>query len=225
MGQWSKPSRSDVQYPTTNLTSAQQRQALQDALVTPLLQLPAAAVAFRVVWRGSEDGKDLVWKNILTHRHYCDEQVKTMPEVGLFLSSISGVVTRPPKPALPTVSPALAYWVVLKPGVRDDSLGRERIKHMQIHYQGSAEVKALHEPPLVHTMEAMNSSLYVAMKDHANGFVKKKIAESIEEPPGDMMDLKCPVRIVVLDSDMSSLANQAYQLLGDNRININLLYK
>lgn len=225
--EWSNVSRievqqADVQYPNSNRLIGCQAQALQYALVQPVLNVPTGVVTFRVVWRASKEARDQVWRSILAYRTQCDERIKTLPGVGFFVSAITGVTTRSPKPALPVVSPAISYWIVLKAGFIDDKLGREMIKNVQIYYQGQAEVKVLQEPPLVSSLAAMNVSLCTVMKDQANGYVRKKITECLSQSQGQR-EHGCPARIVVLQGDMSRIVTEAQIKLGQANIMVDML--
>ncbi len=199
----------ETQYPCSNITSATQKDTIRNSLV-PLLNRSGAAMAFRILWRRDEAGREIIWKRILDQRQECDNFVKRLPGIAYFFSSITGMLVRISKPTVVRyVYPAVAYWVVLK-SVNVNP--RDIVRAVQTGVDGQAEVKLLQEPPLLTTVDPMSSTLCTVMKDHGNGYVKRRMHES-HLAQGDTSDTGQPVRIVALPSDLIDVAKESRDIL------------
>ncbi len=215
-------SDNQMTYPTTNLTSAIQREALKSGLVKPLLDRSGAAMAFRVVWRNDDTSREHVWKGILSYREACDNILKNMAGVAFFVSSITGMLSRGSKvPGQKTVNPALGYWIVLNSHSVDP---RSIVRNMQAAVGGGAEIKLLQEPPLITMVDPMNNTLCNVVKDHANGYVKRRMVESYAQVKDRLtMGIGLPVRMVVLPGEWANVATNAHLELQQGPIAIDLI--
>ena len=141
-------------------------------------------IAFRVVWRVSDDWLAHTWDAILSQRQRCDQIVAQSPSLQMFVSCISGVYTKAVGGGLaqtggePTrpVYPAVSYWAVFE-GANQDSL---RYNNLVMRLMGAcapAEVKQIKSQPHRHSggLLADSGPLFVALKDQNGGFVNQKI--------------------------------------------------
>ncbi len=207
-------------YPSVNIQSATQKEAIAKALINPLILKDYIAFAFRIVWRQNEQGRDYFWKHILANRVRCDKMVKGIPGVSMVLSCITGAVSRPPKPKLPITYPAISYWVATKDY---DINVRQIMIQLQGIMQGEAEVKLLKEPPLLTNQETMSPALFTSMKDHGNGFVKRKMVESYATLKLTMaVEMDQVVRILLVGAGLSDLAKEAKVICQDANVLIDI---
>ncbi len=203
-----------------SVTSAAQKETLTTGLIKPLLEQNSTAMSFRVVWRSSDEGREFAWKNILSHRVICDNVIRNLDGISLFISAITGCVSRPAKPKPPVITPAVAYWALLESA---DVNPRKIILQLQESVQGQAEVKLLQEPPLLQNAESMINTMCVVMKDHGNNYIKRRIAESYEELKNHVaVDLGQPAKIVVKNNALMPLATQAQVVWQFGKIFVDL---
>ncbi len=147
--------------------------------------------------------------DVVAKREECDNLIKDIPGIGFFISSITAAFDKPKgvrKRDLTrnTFLPAIAYWVVTDNRNFDTNLLKRTLQFACMN----SEVVPLGSKPPLNSHEKMCGSVYVTLKDHDNGYIKKRIKASIaalnEEDKEDKEPMReCPASRIVL-MDMSS---------------------
>ncbi len=215
-------SRPGAQLPNAKISAGSQREAIHNGLTTPVLQNSMSAVGFRLLWRATdEQTRETEWKKILSHRMRCDDLIKGVHGVAFFVSAVSGVISRRPKPALPTTSPTVAYWVVFQSHSVDP---RCVTSMLQNSLRGTAELKFLQELPVINNAEVINGTLCAVLKDHGSSYVYSKMTESYNELKTLMpVSMGNPVRLVTAIPGFENLLGQAQQLLKEANILLDIV--
>ncbi len=150
----------------------------------------------------------MVWNQILSHRAACDQFVKNLTGISLFVSSITGMLGKSPTvPGGKTIYPGVSYWVVLESADVDP---RAIIRNVQLALQGQAEVKLLQEPPLISSIDSMQTTLCTVMKDHGNTYIKRRLSES--QPEASDLS-RVGTRLVIQPNELAPVARQAQEPL------------
>ncbi len=214
--------RTGAQLPCGKISAASQREAIDQALSIPVVQNIMSAIGFRILWRGTDDqSREAEWRKILSHRIQCDDLVKGVPGVAFFVSAVSGVTSKRPKPALPTTSPTVAYWVVFR---SQDVDARCVTSMMQNALRGSAELKFLQELPVKNSVEVMNGTLCAVLKDHGSSYVCNKMTESYNELKNRMpLKMSNPVRLVAPIAGFENLLCSAQSQLHVGNIVVDVM--
>ena len=109
-------------YPPHSLEGTALKDALTQQLVMPVVANGDRVLAFRVIWRETDEAMlQAAWDAIALQHRKCDAVVRAHPNVVLFVSSITGVFTKGAskgfKPS--SIYPAVSYWMVTTPGLED----------------------------------------------------------------------------------------------------------
>lgn len=201
-----------AQKPQSNITSPSQRETIKYNLTNPLHQMGHVAMAVRIVWKENEE---MIWQNILSYRVSCDKFVKKLEGVAAFVSAITGTIGKSVIPNIrtPLVYPGISYWIVLTSPTADP---RAIVRVMTNAFTGKAEIRLLKEPPVIDLPEVMHSTLCNVMKDHANGYVKQRVAAcKAQLSPHNQMHLAGAVARVV--SNLAILYELAQKAQGPMR--------
>lgn len=84
----------ELSLPSGRFSSTSQRQALHDTLVLPLVARQDVKVeGFRIAWRHSGSLPNN-WAKIVPYRNETDEVLRSYPNIGFFLSCITGVYSK-----------------------------------------------------------------------------------------------------------------------------------
>ena len=167
---------------------------LEDYLVSPAIKHHLYILAFRVVWR-HDDNVEPVWLEIVKHHQVLDGIVKNMPGLAFFLSSVSGTRVMNYKSGCRSsaISPALAYYVVLKEPGRMFQLPAS----LRAHYRHILSAEG------VDSMKSqIEKGLSLIAKDIYGGkFVQMRVDESVAACQLDIAQGAHPVaRLHVADS-------------------------
>ncbi len=188
---------SESKLPASSLSSRSVKDALAGHLVAPLVEKNCVAFAYRIVWRYTDARHEETWNDITLYRTRCDQALANFEGISFFISSISGVYTKPSvKGEAPKhVFPALAYWIITD---HIHSIKQENLMHYLTQTCPGSLVKPLGNMahPLVGQVELCNT-LYMVVKDYSNGFVRKKIENSVN----GAVDTGPTSRVVVRDCD------------------------
>ena len=114
---------------------------------------------------------------IVLNRQICDQALKSVAGVGLFISSVTAVFDKPTEGEVTGfILPALAYWIV----VDSDIVSRESLM-MVLHDVCPGSRIKLFGSGLWSTSEnaSICSSLYIVLKDHNSDFIRLKMLASL----------------------------------------------
>jgi len=172
-----------ARYPVNILCGTAIKHAISTFLVTPVRTCGDHVLAFRVVWRLSEDRLPRVWDDIVRQRRLCDEVVSRVPALQMFVSCISGVYTKAVGGGLThtggldttrPVYPAVSYWTVFEDA---DQSRYHMLLNRLTEACPLAEVKLIKSQArrMSETMFTDSGPLFVTLKDQNGGFVIQKI--------------------------------------------------
>ena len=119
-------------YPRHSLEGQALKEALRREIVTPVIARCDQVLAFRVVWRETDEtALDAAWDAVALQRRKCDAVVRAHPDTEFFVSSITGIFTKGAvkgfKPR--SIFPAVSYWMVTTPGINEDMRAQVGIHH------------------------------------------------------------------------------------------------
>lgn len=173
-------------------------------------------MAFRVTWRNNEE---VIWRQILSHRVECDKFMKNVPGISLFVSAITGTVGigKPPT-AQKVVFPGISYWVVPFAIVNPWVI----LRNFQDTLKGQAEVRFLREPPIINTLDVMQSTMCNVLKDHNNTYIEQRMEACLREHGHGYPYAGVAARIVANSQDLTAFAKEAEKAmdLGGVRVNV-----
>lgn len=141
----------------------------------PLYNQGLCGYGFRLIWRVLGDMQETAWSEIVARRMEADNFIAKQSEFSMFISSITGVFTKPSmKGQVPqNVFPTLAYWVVT--GQNYDV--RHILAKLCTAFAG-VEVREVGSG--MNTLNRMASSLYPVLKDHNNSYILKRNMASLQ---------------------------------------------
>ena len=177
-------------------------------------------MALRILWRLNEEA---TWKQIVSYRVACDKFIYNQEGVAFFVSVITGMKGKTAAKTL-CINPGISYFIILDSAQVDP---RAIVRNVTAAMQGQAEVKLLKEPPIIKEIESMHNTLCVVLKDHANGYIKQRIAAS-QEGLSDMSEpFAGPAgRLVVKSDNLGAFAKEAketMEVLGGGSVVVNVV--
>ena len=182
------------QYPKHNLSSRALKNALVELLVRPhVFSLERRVLAFRIMWRVQAEELEAAWRGIVGYRRRSDDIVRRCrsksdrPDVGFFVSAVSGVFTKDKgrlesgeRPRV--IYPAISYWVVLSADADTDAaagclfrLLRESNPAATIKY-----IVTVRSASVQQSLESVAAPLFVTLKDHNDSFTQRKVQSSAQ---------------------------------------------
>ena len=132
------------------------------------------------------------WDAFALQGRKCDAVMRAHANVELFVPSKTGVFTKGAAKGFKSRSiyPAVSYWMVTTPGLEDGAIqssiiGRLHVVCARVNFK---PITAQHRQPFDITV-AVSGTLYVVLKDHNSGYIRRRIVRSLRD-----------VRIVVMPS-------------------------
>ena len=149
------------------LQSAHIKASLSENIVQPLLQDGLNYLTFRLMWTNKDNHAEAVWKYITQYQQGLCEQIKMMPGVVFFISSITATVTM----ATRTVHPGIAFWIATDPNI---------VKEYQIYTAlrnngFGAELKIVTPRNANSEVDRQLQNLSTTVKDFGPGYVQDKM--------------------------------------------------
>ncbi len=208
-----------AKYPVQGLTSASQREAVKTAAIQPLVDRHCVAMVFRILWRMNQEN---TWKQIQLNRVAMEKHLLNLGGIKMMFSSITGMVGKAPGPNTDKlVNPCLSYWIVLESEQVDP---RAIVRGVQGVLTGQAEVKLMHEPPIMSDISKMHSTLCTVVKDHSNSYIRRRILESTPDPSDPAMPgVGLATRIITLPNDLKDLAKQTQEALRNGGVAVDVI--
>ena len=168
-----------VKFPLTTLRGIDIKRTLREQLVVPVLEGGDHVHAFRVVWRVEGEALARAWDHVVRRRRACDQVVARSPSLHMYVSCITGVFSKGgPNQQQKPIYPAVSYWTVFDGAQVDNS--DDLMQRLATTFP-DARVKPITSVIHRHSDEQMAAkcqTLFVALKDHAGGFVGQKISRS-----------------------------------------------
>ena len=186
-------------FPQNNLQCSTLKETLSRELVSLVARHGDHVLAFRVIWRATDDCLDDAWDAIIDQRRKCDSVVRTHPNVELFVSSITGVFTKSTtKGSTPrAIYPAVGYWLVLTSSCDYDVVRAQVMRRLGDVCRRSELklIKAQQRQPR-EVVACLSAPLYVVLKDHRSSYIRRRVVHSL----GKHVDVGgvAPSRIVVM---------------------------
>ena len=145
--------------------------------------------------------------------------ISEIPGVVFFVSTITGTAIRARTSGVAATHvmetyPALGYWVV-----GHDPLFDQRDLYLRMEENGlGATLKHLHHKGQRGLSDEVSMGLYMVVKDHGSGFIRRKVDYSAAECLGIMKPKQHPiVKFCVKDDDVLTLVETAQSRLADVR--------
>lgn len=169
--------------------------------MAPLVDRSCHAVGFRAIWRIKDETKlKHAWDSLVRHRQSIDQVVQSVEGIAFYISSITGVFSKPShKGEVPQeIYPAVAYWLALKNPDFDPYTLMNAISNIF-----NTETRLISNPTMP-SVENFTTSLCAVLKDQMNGFVRQKIKESVSCCPdlAEQYFALVPSKLVLLDNSM-----------------------
>ena len=187
-------------YPLNNMQCPVLKDALSRQIVTPVIACGDQVLAFRVVWRETDEtALETAWDAVALQRRKCDAVVRAQPNLEFYASSITGVFTKSVAKGMKprAIFPAVSYWMVTSPD-GDDGDARAVMTWLHGIYVG-AEIKPITSQRRQSSDATASTSapLYVVLKDHSSGYVRRRVERSLHIL-GEVSEARAPSRFVVL---------------------------
>ena len=133
----------------------------------PLLQNHLKYLAVRLVWTNKNDQAECVWKYITNYQYEVCEQLKGIPGVLFFLSSITATVTM----ATRAVHPGIAFWLAADPQVVQEYQIYTALRNNTY----GASLKIITHRTANNEIDRHVNNVSMAVKDFGPGYVQDKI--------------------------------------------------
>lgn len=144
------------------------------------MNMGCSYVTFRLVWRTQDEALlTQHWQNITQYQDECDKIVGNVPAISFFVSAITGVYNKSARKGVVSppsvVYPAVGYWLVSEQEISQSMVAKSLAGLCHEHF--GAEIKFITPAPASH-MDMTCSAVCSVLKDHANGYISKRVEES-----------------------------------------------
>ena len=163
-------------------------------------------MAFRLVWtKRQRTNTESVWPNLPSYQQTACEQLKQLPGVEFFLSSITATTIAQNK----TVNPGLAFWVALNQFEVHESLVYITMRNNEY----GADLKIMTHKSGQNEYEQHVHNLSLLVKDYGPGFVQTKVASALGPGEQYLRD-RIYMRAAPADAIYPKVLLTAQQVLG-----------